>query len=197
MELTPTTELEAVNEMLGAIGETPVSDLDIVGNTDCAIAVATLRAVAREVQTKGWWFNTDDAYEFTLDVNGHAILPAPLLSLRPVRGGLRLTQRMGRVYDLSNRTDVFAADNPPVADVVWFYDYETIPESARQYIYCRAGRIFESKVLGSDSLHVFTTEREREVEGIFFSEHDDFEFARGRNFLTGDPETNAIWNRGN
>jgi hypothetical protein len=50
LELTPTTELEAVNVLLGAIGEAPISDLEALGNLYASQARDTLRAVSREVK---------------------------------------------------------------------------------------------------------------------------------------------------
>lgn len=196
MDLTPTTELDAVNEMLGAIGEVPVSDLELVGNTDTAIAVRTLRGISREVQSKGFWFNTDDAYTFTLNAAGKVPLPAPILSIRPLgRGAVRLAPRNSFLYDLSNATDLFDPESPPAARVIWFYDYETLPETARRYIAIRAARIFQKNVLGSEALNVFTEEHETEAFALLADEQDDFDFARGHNFLTDDPETAAIANR--
>lgn len=56
MELTCTTELEAVNALLGAVGETPVNTLEDLGFTDAAIALSVLRSKSRETQSKGWYF---------------------------------------------------------------------------------------------------------------------------------------------
>lgn len=57
--LTATTELEAVNQMLRATGSAPITDL-AAGQalTDVAMATAALRDAAREVQALPWQFNT-------------------------------------------------------------------------------------------------------------------------------------------
>ena len=36
------------------------------------------------------------------------------------RGAVRITHRNNYLYDLSNRTDVFDPESPPVAKVTWF-----------------------------------------------------------------------------
>lgn len=59
INLAPTTELEAVNAMLSAIGEAPIADVDTATQADADIAIDTLREVAREVQANGWRFNTE------------------------------------------------------------------------------------------------------------------------------------------
>jgi len=196
LPLVPTTELDAVNEMLGAIGETPVSDLEVVGNTDTAIAITTLHGISREVQSKGWWFNQDDSYTFTLDANNKVPLIAQIIKLTPLgRGSVRLTHRNNFLYDLSNATDLFDPENPPAAKVTWFYDFELLPETARRYISIRAARIFQKNVLGSEALDHFTEDHENTAFAVFADEQDEFDFARGYNFINDDPDTSAIGNR--
>lgn len=57
--LTATTELEAVNAMLAAIAEAPITDLSAgQALTDVAMATNELRKATREVQTLPWKFNT-------------------------------------------------------------------------------------------------------------------------------------------
>lgn len=192
MELTPTTELDAVNAMLDTIGESPVSDLDTVTSIDVAKARDMLRAFSREIQSKGWWFNVDEQYEFTLDAQGYCVIPNQILSLRPSIGGLRLTLRNKRVWDLDNKTNTF--DTAPVCDVVWFFDYEDLPESARRYIAIRAGRVFQTSVLGSETQDVFTRDHESEAYTTFASEHNDFTYAQGYSFLSS-TESTDIWDK--
>lgn len=193
MELTPTTELEAVNEMLTTIGETPVETLDNLGFTDAAIARDVLRAVSREVQTVGWFFNTDEAYVFQPDLDGNVALPANLLKVRAGGDEERvLIQRGGKLYDRTNATFTFAADTPPTCFVVWFLDYETLPETARRLIAIRAARIFQTKVLGSDQLHVFTEDHEREARSALNVEESE---NNPSNFLTDSADVSEIWQR--
>lgn len=60
-----TTELEAVNEMLSVIGESPVDQTEIEAPTlaDVERAVAILKSVTREVLSRGWKFNREFGYE--------------------------------------------------------------------------------------------------------------------------------------
>jgi len=61
--LTGLTELEAVNSMLAAIGEAPVSTLTGATQADVQMAINILRDVTREVQSWGWRFNTEFGME--------------------------------------------------------------------------------------------------------------------------------------
>lgn len=194
LELTPTTELEAVNVLLGAIGEAPISDLETLGNLYASQARDTLRAVSREVQTAGWWFNTSESFTFTLNAEGKVLPPQSILKLVPARGSEPLVIRGTRLINPLTLADTFSS--APTADfVTWFLAYEELPESARRYIAVRAARLFQTSVLGSDQLYVFTEKHEEEAYLIFAQEHADFTYARGHNFLSGSTDVSDIWDR--
>lgn len=57
--IVATTELQAVNALLRAVGESPVASVDDNTATDVVMAVETLRDTCREVQSRGWKFNTE------------------------------------------------------------------------------------------------------------------------------------------
>lgn len=64
--LSATTELEAVNAMLAACGESPLpagTDLATATQADVLMAVNTLRDITREVLSMGWRFNSEFGYE--------------------------------------------------------------------------------------------------------------------------------------
>lgn len=61
-KINPTTELEAVNAMLAALGEAPVASID-ADLPNVAIAINTLRDATREIQSMGWRFNTEWGYQ--------------------------------------------------------------------------------------------------------------------------------------
>ena len=62
------TTLEAVNRILAAIGEPPVTALDTGGTTEQAEAETFLDRSRREVLSVGWYCNTDRKYENDLPV---------------------------------------------------------------------------------------------------------------------------------
>jgi hypothetical protein len=161
MELTPTTELEAVNEMLKAIGETPINSLDTIGFTDAAIAYSTLQSKTREVQTRGWYFNRDTDFYFTPAADGRVVLPSNVLSVRPSRSEeRRIVPRGGALRNATDGTDIFDTDNGPVVEVVWMFAFETLPEAARRYITVKAATKFQADVMGSDVSYKFTKDDE-------------------------------------
>lgn len=191
-ELTPSTELDAVNVLLGAAGEARITSLEAPGNLYASEARATLHEVSREVQSRGWWFNELEQYTFTLDAEGRAQAPSAILKITPARGAAPLVVRGGRLFNPRTATDTFA-EPPTVATAVLFIEFESLPETARRYIAVRAARLFQTKVLGSETLQIFTEKHEREAFALFAEEHDDFDWARGRNFLRDSRDVAAIW----
>jgi len=63
--IAPTTELEAVNAMLSAIGEAPIAQaaLTTITAADVDMAVNLLRNTTREVLSMGWKFNTEFGFQ--------------------------------------------------------------------------------------------------------------------------------------
>lgn len=170
-----TTELAAVNEMLTAIGVTPVNTLDVSGLTDAAIALDTLRNISKEVQTKGWWFNQDFNVTFAAS-NSEIVVGPAYLSVRPTFGLVstagetrQFVLRNNKLWDVGNQTAVFASSVR--ADVIREIEFEDLPESARRYITVRAARVFQTKVLGDETQGVFTERHETEAWSIL--EGDD------------------------
>jgi len=54
---TPTSLLDAINISLSCLGETPVSATNNT-STNVVLAKQIIEEVSRDVQSKGWWFNT-------------------------------------------------------------------------------------------------------------------------------------------
>lgn len=172
---TPTTMLGAVNELLTAIGTTPVNTLDTSGMTDAAIAKDVIESIAREVQSGGWWFNTTRNTTLTpsggniaVPTNVTRVTPALPTSAQPGESKMFVT-RENKLYDLIANSYTFTGTVR--ADMVWLWEFEMLPESARRYITVRAARIFQTKVLGSDQLGVFTAQHENEAYALFESDH--------------------------
>jgi len=57
--LVAQTELEAINEMLAAIGVAPVADITTTTSRDAVLAKSVLSTVAREVLLERWRFNSE------------------------------------------------------------------------------------------------------------------------------------------
>lgn len=154
--LSPTTELEAINTMLSTIGEAPVNTVEDNGIVDAVIARQILRSTSREVQSRGWHFNTEKGFLLTPDSEGFITLPITVLRVDTVEESqdIDVVLRGNRLYDRRNHT--FKFDKPIRVDVVILLHFEELPEVAREYITIRAARIFQERVVGSDRLSSFT-----------------------------------------
>lgn len=157
--ITLTTELEAVNEMLNAIGEGQVSSLD-TGNADVQQCVRLLRSHSRKVQSRGWWFNRDEDFVLTPDGNGYLVLPSNTLRVDTSaddRYEKPWVQRGNKLYNAQDHTYVFT--ETAMVDLITGLDWDSLPQTARDYITACAGLEFTDTDMASELRHTFTTER--------------------------------------
>lgn len=160
--VTPTTELEAVNLMLDAIGESPINSLGNSAVVDAVKAQAVLSEVSRAVQQKGWHFNTEKEYELVPTVFDKEIqLPGNCLRVDTVGPDkwIDVVQRGTRLYDRRKHTYKF--EKSLKVDMVVLLPFEELPEAARYYIAVRAARVFQARTVGSESLYQFTAQDEQ------------------------------------
>lgn len=156
-----TTELEAVNTLLGAIGESPINSLAVTGLADVSSAKAVMDEISREVQMIGWHFNTEDGYPLTRDSAGRIYLPANALKVilpKKYLSTMNVVQRGLKLYDKKNHVDTFTVDLE--AALVFLLAWDELPQVARHYITVRASRIFQARTLGSDTQFRFSEEAE-------------------------------------
>ena len=153
MAISLTSKLDAINSMLIGVGEAPVNTLNS-GLQEAEIAAITLDTISREVQSKGWSFNTDIRY--TLSTNSLNEIPVPSNCLQIDTTSLRrdydtdIVLRNQKLYDRTKNTFEFTKEI--VVDMVSLFEFEEIPEVARRYITLRAGRKFQENILGSGEM---------------------------------------------
>lgn len=164
---TPTTKLEAVNSMLSTIGEAPVNSLTS-GLVDAETAETILNEVSRSVQASGWNFNSEPNYTIAANISGEVRLPTEVIraDLADSETKFRSTkneyvQRGNKMYDKIKHTYNIGA--PLTLDVVVLLNYELCPEVARRYISVKAARIFQERVVGSDTLSAMNRNDEQEA----------------------------------
>lgn len=193
--INPMTELEAVNEMLMSIGQAPVSTLEVTGIKDVNIAKAELQKVSRRVQSQGWNWNSDESFPLTPDVDGIILIPAGAIKVDPTDKFTNLVQRRHptkglALYNKDDRTFVFAS--PVECNIVWAYDFEDLPETARCYIATAAGRKFQSRIVGSRILDAFQAEDEARAWVLLIREE---RASRDTNMFRRNPGLQAFSNR--
>tara|TARA_B100001250_G_scaffold74865_2_gene61193 strand:- start:770 stop:1381 length:612 start_codon:yes stop_codon:yes gene_type:complete len=160
--LTSTSKLDAVNSILIGIGEAPVNTLGS-GLQEAEIAEVTLDNVSREVQSRGWTFNTDLRY--TLSKNSDGIINLPLNCLKvDVTSVLRdydtdVVERDRKLYDRVKNSFIFTEDIE--TDIVVLLEFHELPENARRFITLRAARKFQENILGSSTLSQLQADEEQ------------------------------------
>jgi hypothetical protein len=151
-DTTKTTRLDAINTMLGTIGEAPVETLDGSVPVDVQTAKSVLAEVLKEVLSQGWHFNTENDYPLTRTAEGKIIVPSNAVHVDLnddiYRNELDVIIRGQYLYDRKNHTYIFEKDLN--VTIIQLFDFEELPELVRNYIKLRAARVFQGRILGSD-----------------------------------------------
>ena len=191
MAVAETTELECINIMLAAIGEAPINSLIGTLPVDARIAQSTLTEVNKSVQSEGWSFNTETDVTLTRDGSNHVNLPADVLrvdanihqhpTIDPIQRGLKLYDRQNNKYEF---------DEDLICTVVYFRNFDEIPEPARYYMNIKAARIFVDRLVSDQGLRTYTQEDEVRARSILM----ETDLANGdHNMLRGDPSLTNIF----
>ena len=151
--MNPTSKLEAVNVMLSSIGEAPVNSLSS-GLLDAELAETILNNTNREIQARGWHFNTEYNYPLVPDsVTNQITIPTNALDVDGMTSDdqLDVVQRSGKLYNRMDHSFTFTKTIKVTLKLL--LDFEDIPEAARRYITLRAARVFQDRTIGASDLH--------------------------------------------
>jgi hypothetical protein len=150
-----TTQLAAVNEILGSVGQAPVTVLDQT-NPEVAFAFTTLMDISREVQAEGWTFNREFEYPVVADTNGVINVPANALSMdlstNYENSPYDTVVRQGKLYDKINHTFTWTPGKEYKVDVLWYFDFDDLPQPFRDYVTARAASRAAVRLIGDTNL---------------------------------------------
>ena len=191
MAVAATTELECINIMLAAIGEAPINSLVGTLPVDARIAQSTLTEVNKSVQSEGWSFNTEIDVTLTRDGSNQINIETNILridanihqhpTIDPIQRGLKLYDRQNNKYEF---------DEDLICTVVYFRDFDEIPEPARHYINIQAARKFVDRLVSDQSLRTYTEQDEKRARAILM----ETDLSNGdHNLLRGDPSLTNIF----
>ena len=161
MILTSNKSLDAINDMLAAVGEAPVNTLEDSQNVDVENAIRVLEKVNRQVQSKGWSFNHVDEAKLNRDVTTNKIKWQDDILYIVGTDGTKYVQRGEYVYDFDNQTDTFTSDIE--VELIRLIDFDYMPSVARDYIVAKAARIFQFQILDDDSISQNLLAQEKEA----------------------------------
>ncbi len=162
--ITPTTEIEAVNVMLAAIGEAPVSSLDDPSLVDAALAQSLVKETSVDIQTRGLHCNTEINFPLIPTVDGEINVPINCVRIdtTDVSRDVDVTQRGNRLYDRIEKSYTSFSEKLYV-DMVLLLEFDELPQHVKRYITVKAARRFQARFLGSDTLAAFTNLDEQEA----------------------------------
>ena len=162
----PTTnaaqELPAINQILMACGQAPVTTLDET-NPDVAIAYQTLLEVSREVQSEGWTFNKEEHCHIEPNPNNEIPILSNYLQIDLTQsnaGDKKAVVRNGKLYDKYNHTDKWT-DDEVLCDIVYFFDWVDLPRPIQDYITARAATVTSSRIVGDDTQYQILQQKEQ------------------------------------
>ena len=163
------TKLEAVNLMLDAIGENPVSSLQS-GLADAENAERMFNQTDKDVQSVGWHCNRDRKFKLLRDASNKIPLPMDTLTVDTAarHRHINVVPRGTELYDVKNQSLTWTSttDNDEsylYVDIVIKRNFEELTYSLQRYIAARAAREFQESVLSSVALDGFTRRKEQET----------------------------------
>ena len=132
------TELSAVNNILGAIGQSPLTTLNF-DNPEVAFIFNLLRDANVDTQAEGWHFNTEKHVKYTPDsVTGKIAIGNDILSMdvhdNHIRREYNLVRRNGFLYDKQDHTDDFSTIDSIDPDVVRSVSYTHLTQPTKRIV---------------------------------------------------------------
>ena len=184
------TELSAVNSILGAIGQSPLTSLNFE-NPEVGFVYNLLRDANIDVQNEGWHFNTEKHVDYVPDSTTNKIaIGDDVLKLDVTNGWTHrqydVVKRNGYLYDKYDHTDLWddLPDDGISLDVVKLYNYEDIPSVFKRYIIYRASRMAATQLVGNPELTQLLAQQENLARAACM----EYECNQGNPSMFGFPE---------
>ena len=192
------TELSAVNSILGAIGQAPVTTLGTVStdnnteaydNPEVAFIFNILRDANVDTQAEGWHFNTELHVEFSRDGNNRIPFPNNILSLdlheNQAKRTKDLVKRDGFMYDKIKHSNQFDANL--FLDVVYLSPFDSLPTVFKRYITYRASRVAATQLVANPALVRLLAQQETLARAALM----EYVCNQGDHNMLGFPENSA------
>ena len=151
------TELSAVNAILGAIGQSPVTSL-VFTNPEISFIYNLLRDANVDVQNEGWHFNTEKHVQYIPDANNKIVIGDDIIKIDVSKGWTHrqydVVRRDGYLYDKYDHTDDWSeldADGIDL-DITKLITYENLPSVFKRYIIAKASTRAATQLVGNPQL---------------------------------------------
>ena len=182
------TELSAVNAILGAIGQSPVTSLNFT-NPEVGFIYNLLRDANVDLQNEGWHFNTERHVTYTPDANGKIVVGNDILKMDTTDGWVDRThdvvKRNGYLYDKQSHSDDFSGHSGGIKlDIVRLISYEELPEVFKRYIIYKASVRAATQLVGNPQLAQLLAQQEALSRAAIM----EYECNQGNHTMFGLPE---------
>jgi len=182
------TELSAVNAILGAIGQSPITSLNFT-NPEIGFIYNLLRDANVDLQAEGWHFNTEKHVTYTPDANGKIEIGDDILKMDTTDGWIDRThdvvKRNGYLYDKQSHSDDFSDHSGGIKlDIVKLLSYEDLPEIFKRYIIHKASVRAATQLVGNAQLAQLLAQQEALSRAAVM----EYECNQGNHTMFGLPE---------
>ena len=149
-------ELSAVNSILNAIGQAPVTNLNFQ-NPEVGLIYDLLMQCNVDVQNEGWHFNTENHWPAAIQANGTVAVPLNALRMDVSDGQIDrrtdVVKRDGMLYDKIRHSNDFSDYRPTLAcDMVWLIKFEDVPPVYQRYITIMASQRAATQLVTNQEL---------------------------------------------
>ena len=190
------TELNAVNSILGALGQTPVTSLDLE-NPETSFVYQLLQECNRDVQDEGWVFNREDCYPLEPNSDNEIIIPANVLRMDVSENDVYYTsnvvKRDGKLYDKYYHS--FKFKKHIHFDIVWLLPFSDLPSVFQRYITSRASGRAATQLVSNPNLTQLLTAQEAQTRAACLEyecnqgDHNMMDFQPGTAYRSYRPYT--------
>ena len=185
------TELSAVNAILGAIGQSPVTSINKT-NPEIGFIYNILRDSNVDLQSEGWHFNTERHVKYTpQDVGGvqKIAIGSDILKMDVTDGWSKrnydVVKRNGYLYDKYDHTDDWDELTDGIdLDIVRLISYEDLPEVFKRYVIYKAAVRAATQLVGNPQLAQLLAQQEALSRAAIM----EYECNQGNHTMFGLPE---------
>ena len=184
------TELSAVNSILGAIGQSPVTQVSGNTNPEISFIYNLLRDANVDVQNEGWHFNTEKHVNYKPGTNNKITIADDILKMDVSNGWSHrvydVVKRNGVLYDKLDHTDDWsnAATSGIDLDIVKLFTFEDLPSVFQRYIILMASGRAATQLVGNPQLVQLLAQRESYARAACL----EYECNQGNHSIFGFPE---------
>ena len=184
------TELSAVNSILGAIGQSPITTLNFE-NPEISLIYNLLKECNIDIQAEGWTFNQEFEFEIVTNNSKEYEIPNNMLQIdfsESYKGNIDPVRRDGKIYDRYNHTYTLGdtVGDEFKVDVVWLFDWIDLPAPVQNYIVAKAATIAAQRIIGDPQLIQTLQQR----EALARANALEYECNQGDFTIFGHPEGN-------